>query len=87
MYDEQTAIEAVRKKCKVNVAQKTIEASKDTCIGNKLWGKIGYLQHQCGYTFIWRDQVKDNSNNNRSDDLHSVMREEKQRKVIKKMKD
>lgn len=42
---------------KVNQGSKTIRASKAYAIGNKRWGKIDFLCHYCGYTFIWDNDV------------------------------
>lgn len=32
---------------------KCLCAPKDTVIGIHSWGKIDYLVHYCGYTFVW----------------------------------
>jgi hypothetical protein len=35
-----------------NGAIKTLDVTKAQNLGNKSWGKIGFLQHYCGYTLI-----------------------------------
>lgn len=52
-HDENKDVRLVSARCKVNAYDKSIEATKGTIIGNRLWGRIDYLCHYCGYRFYW----------------------------------
>ena len=52
-HDENKDINCLKRICYVNVASKTIQASKNTVIGIKSWGRIDFLCHFKGYHFIW----------------------------------
>lgn len=41
-----------------NVVTKTLRASKAVVIGIRMWGKIDYLTHYCGYHFVWDNTAK-----------------------------
>ena len=34
---------------KINYSNKTLKTSKTTIIGNRMWGRIDFLIHYCGY--------------------------------------
>lgn len=52
-HDENKDVRLVGKRCKISLYDKSIEAPKGTIIGIKLWGRIDYLCHYCGYRFHW----------------------------------
>lgn len=58
LHDENKDIRLLSKALIVNVYNKTIEANKSQIIGNRRWGRIDYLCHYCGWTFIWNNKVK-----------------------------
>lgn len=60
-HDENKDIRLISRIAKVNFADKTIQAPKTAIIGNKSWGRIDYLTHYCGWTFIWNNDVYVNS--------------------------
>ena len=43
---------------KINYSNKTLKTSKTTIIGNRMWGRIDFLTHYCGWTFIWDNDIK-----------------------------
>jgi hypothetical protein len=61
-HDENKDIRLVSRIAKVEFYDKTIKAPKSAIIGNKTWGRIDYLVHYCGWTFIWDNSVNVNRN-------------------------
>lgn len=57
-HDESKDIKLLSRKMRIDTHNKTIEASKETIIGNTSWGRIDFLTHYCGYTFIRRGDIK-----------------------------
>lgn len=57
MHDEAKDLRLLSKKCRIDYVNKTIQASKTTIIGNNSWGRIDYLTHYCGWTFIWNNEA------------------------------
>lgn len=57
-HDEAKDIRLVSKVARIDYSNKTIQAPKSAIIGNKTWGRIDYLTHYCGWTFIWNNEVK-----------------------------
>ena len=43
---------------KINYSNKTLKTSKTTIIGNRMWGRIDFLTHYCGWTLIWDNDIK-----------------------------
>lgn len=60
-HDENKDIRLVSRIAKVDYSDKTIQTSKSTIIGNKTWGRIDFLCHYCGWTFIWNNSVRINN--------------------------
>lgn len=58
LHDENKDLRLISRIARIDFANKTIEASKSTIIGNKSWGRIDYLTHYCGWTFIWNNSVR-----------------------------
>lgn len=51
-YDENSAVRSLSKcGCKVDAVRKVIEIPKNT-IGIHCWGKVDFLCHHCGFTFL-----------------------------------
>lgn len=56
-HDENKDLRLVSRIAKIDYSNKTIQAPKSAIIGNKTWGRIDYLTHYCGWTFIWNNDV------------------------------
>ena len=52
-HDENKDLRLISRIAHIDFANKTIEASKSTIIGNTSWGRIDYLTHYCGWVFVW----------------------------------
>lgn len=52
-YDEDGALRSLAKHGVKLHTLGHLTAPKDTIIGIRLWGKIDYLCHYCGYVFSW----------------------------------
>ena len=52
-HDENKDLRLFSRIGKVNIVSKTLKASKNQLIGIRMWGRIDFLTHYCGYTFIW----------------------------------
>lgn len=76
-HDENKDLRLISRVAKVDYANKTIEASKTANIGNKSWGRIDYLCHYCGWTFIWNNAVKVRIYANTDDSPKKKRREDK----------
>lgn len=57
LHDENKDLSLVSRIAKIDYSDKTIQASKSAIIGNKTWGRIDFLCHYCGWTFIWNNSV------------------------------
>lgn len=51
-HDENSDLRSFGRIGSVNVVTKTLRASKAVTIGIRMWGKIDYLTHYCGYHFV-----------------------------------
>lgn len=58
LHDENKDIRLVSRIAKIEYYNKTIQAPKSAIIGNKTWGRIDYLTHYCGWTFIWNNDIR-----------------------------
>lgn len=56
-HDENKDLRLISRIAKIDYAYKTIQAPKSAIIGNRSWGRIDYLTHYCGWTFIWNNGV------------------------------
>ena len=52
-HDENKDLKSFSRVGKINYSDKTLRASKSAIIGIHLWGRIDFLTHYCGWTFIW----------------------------------
>ena len=52
-HDENKDLNCFSRVGKINYSDKTLRASKNTNIGIRMWGRIDFLTHYCGWTFIW----------------------------------
>ena len=52
-HDENKDLRCFSRIGKINYFDKTLRASKNTIIGIHMWGRIDFLTHYCGWTFIW----------------------------------
>ena len=56
-HDENKDLRSFSRIGKVNYGDKTLQASKTATIGIRLWGKIDYLTHYCGWHFMWNNAI------------------------------
>lgn len=54
-HDENRDLKSVARIAKINIVDKTIQASKAATIGIHMWGKIDFLTKYCGWHFIWNN--------------------------------
>lgn len=73
-HDENKDLRLVSRIAKIDYSNKTIQAPKSAIIGNKTWGRLDYLTHYCGWTFIWNNEVRISGSNMRSDDDTTIKR-------------
>lgn len=62
-YDEVSVIRSITKKADVSVdyVNKIIQVKEDSNeVGNGTWGKIDYLCHYCGYSYIISKTINSN---------------------------
>lgn len=83
-HDESKDIRLVSRIAKIDYSNKTIQAPKSAIIGNKTWGRIDYLTHYCGWTFIWNNEVRVSGRNMRSDNDDSIKRRKRDAKKAAK---
>lgn len=81
-HDENKDLRLVSRIAKIDYSNKTIQTPKSAIIGNKTWGRIDYLCHYCGWTFIWNNSVVV-LNNYRSDDNDAIKRKREAKKAAK----
>lgn len=82
-HDENKDIRLVSKIAKIDYSNKTIQAPKSAIIGNKTWGRIDYLTHYCGWTFIWNNNVSVRANSNSNNDNQETKRKREAKKASK----
>ena len=49
-YRQDNAVKSIARVCKVNVPAKSLQMPKRAIVGIKMWGKIDFLTHYCGWT-------------------------------------
>lgn len=62
-YDEVSVIRNITKKADISVdyVNKIVQVKKDSNeVGNGIWGKIDYLCHYCGYSYIISKTINSN---------------------------
>lgn len=62
-YDEASVIRSITKKADISVdcVNKVVQVKKDSNeVGNGTWGKIDYLCHYCGYSYIISKTINNN---------------------------
>lgn len=80
-HDENKDLRSFGKIGRVDIVSKTLKASKDRLIGIKMWGKIDYLTHYCGWVFIYDNTIVVNKEKTETKGY------KKEKKEIRKMKD
>lgn len=80
-HDENKDLRLVSRIAKIDYSNKTIQAPKSAIIGNKTWGRIDFLTHYCGWTFIWNNEVRVSGCNIRSDDDTTTKRKRDSKKA------
>ena len=68
---------------KINYSNKTLKTSKTTIIGNRMWGRIDFLFHYCGYVINRSKNVK--ASNLKFEDAEVSAREAKKIKKEHKL--
>lgn len=70
-HDENKCLRSFKRIGRVDMYDKTLQATKNAVIGIHLWGKIDFLTKYCGWHFIWNNSAtpsyvksSDDSNNN-----------------------
>ena len=81
-HDENKDLHLVSRIAKIDYSDKTIQAPKSAIIGNKTWGRIDYLCHYCGWTFIWNNSVI--IRNNYSSDNDGIAKRKREAKKAAK---
>ena len=56
-HDENKDLRCVARIAKINLGDKTIQASKSATIGIHMWGRIDFLTNYCGWHFIWNNSA------------------------------
>ena len=56
-HDENKDLRLVSRIAKIDYSDKTIQAPKSAIIGNTTWGRIDFLTHYCGWTFVWNNNI------------------------------
>lgn len=85
-HDENKDLRSVSRIAKVNLGNKTIQASKNANIGIHMWGKIDFLTKYCGWHFIWNNSAGVGGYSY-SDDSNKSVREAKKAKKEPKLTD
>lgn len=57
-HDENKDLKSFSRVGKINYSDKTLRASKNAIIGIRIWGKIDFLTHYCGWIFIWDNTAR-----------------------------
>lgn len=77
-HDEDKDIRLISRIAKLDYINKTIQAPKSVIIGNTTWGRIDFLTHYCGWTFIWNnDIIISGRNSSDNDNIKKRKREAK----------
>ena len=86
-HDENKDLKSFSRIGKINYSDKTLRASKHSIIGIRMWGRIDFLTHYCGWIFIWdntarvggyyddepkTEQVKNLANSRKASKEHSL---------------
>ena len=77
-HDENKDLRLFSRIGNVNPSSKTLKAAKGTLIGIRMWGRIDFLTHYCGYTFIYDNFINTGMSSN--SDVKSSKRELKKNK-------
>lgn len=67
-HDENKDLRLVSRIAKIDYINRTIQSPRSAIIGNKTWGRIDFLTHYCGWTFIWNNDVYISKHNISLDD-------------------
>ena len=81
-HDENKDLSLVSKIAKIDYSNKTIQAPKSAIIGNTTWGRIDFLTHYCGWTFVWNNDIIISGRN--SSDNDNVKKRKREAKKLAK---
>lgn len=81
-HDENKDIRLISRIAKLDYINKTIQAPKSAIIGNTTWGRIDFLTHYCGWTFVWNNDIIISGRN--SSDNDNVKKRKREAKKLAK---
>lgn len=84
-HDENKCLRSFGRIGRVNLYDKTLQASKNAIIGIHLWGKIDYLTKCCGWHFIWNNEATVSRNISDNSET-SIKKQKKEHKINAKTK-
>lgn len=82
-HDENKDLRLISRIAKIDYSNKTIQAPKSAIIGNKTLGRIDYLTHYCGWTFIYNNDVRINVKYINSNEDTTIKRKREAKKIAK----
>lgn len=83
LHDENKDLRLVSRIAKIDYSNKTIQAPKSAIIGNKIWGRIDFLTHYCGWYFIWNNEIRVSGRQTSSDNDAATKRKRESKKLAK----
>lgn len=81
-HDENKDLRILSRTIQVNHHNKTLSAPKNSLIGLRSLGRIDYLTHYCGWTFVYNNDVKISRNS--SDNNDAAKRRKREAKKLAK---
>ena len=83
-HDENKDLRSFGKIGRVDIVNKTLKVSKEKLIGIKMWGKIDFLTHYCGWVLVYDNNVV--VDKKEKTEKKKEKRETKEKKEIRKMR-
>lgn len=83
-HDENKDLRSFGKIGRVDIVSKTLKVSKEKLIGIKMWGKIDFLTHYCGWVLVYDNNVV--VDKKEKTEKKKEKRETKEKKEIRKMR-
>ena len=82
-HDEAKDIRLVSRIARIDYSNKTIQSPKSAIIGNKTLGRIDFLTHYCGWTFIYNNDVKVSRSSSTGEEDSTKLRKRDAKKAAK----
>ena len=82
-HDENKDLKSFARIGKVSIGNKTLKASKSATIGIRLWGRIDFLTHYCGWHFLWDNTAGADYKQSKDSDKKSARAQKKAKKEPK----